>query len=159
MLRAGLFASVLPLVLVGLLSHGESAKPPQPCITLGDISAQIAALPWQAQVKVGFTDDPALASVRVQIVDRAEIADFAMVDDLDEAETSACSASARTRHVAIATTPSISDPLIYLSRDDGADYRIFVNSKTFSPRDAAALIVAASGGHGHLATAALAGQL
>ena len=33
--------------------------------------------------------------------------------------------------------------MIYLSQEAGADYRIFVQSRTFSPRDAAALVVSA----------------
>ena len=40
---------------------------------------------------------------------------------------------------------SEADPVIYLSRDGPADYRIFVSSKSFSVRDAAALIVGARG--------------
>jgi hypothetical protein len=36
--------------------------------------------------------------------------------------------------------------VIYLSHSGPADYRIFVRSKTFTARDAAALIVGASGG-------------
>jgi hypothetical protein len=45
--------------------------------------------------------------------------------------------------------------VIYLSQDGPADYRIFVKSKTFTAREAAALIVGASGGHPHLAAASL----
>jgi hypothetical protein len=44
--------------------------------------------------------------------------------------------------------------VIYLSADGPADYRIFVRSKTFSAREAAALIVA-SGGHRRLEAASL----
>jgi nanoRNase/pAp phosphatase (c-di-AMP/oligoRNAs hydrolase) len=59
------------------------------------------------------------------------------------------------RLVAVAAYPSASQPIIYLSRDGGADYRIFVRSKTFSARDAAALIVGANGGHARMAAASL----
>jgi hypothetical protein len=45
--------------------------------------------------------------------------------------------------------------VIYLSQTGPADYRIFVRSKTFTPRDAAALIVGASGGHRRLVAASL----
>jgi hypothetical protein len=45
--------------------------------------------------------------------------------------------------------------VIYLSHDGPADYRIFVRSKTFSAREAAALIVGASGGHRRLEAASL----
>ncbi|MBB5051971.1 hypothetical protein HNQ36_001945 [Afipia massiliensis] len=45
--------------------------------------------------------------------------------------------------VSIAAHASASEPVIYLSQNPGADYRIFVQSHTFSTRDAAALVVGA----------------
>jgi hypothetical protein len=45
--------------------------------------------------------------------------------------------------------------VIYLSPDGPADYRIFVRSKTFTAREAAALIVGAGGGHHRLEAASL----
>jgi hypothetical protein len=45
--------------------------------------------------------------------------------------------------------------VIYLSRDGPADYRIFVSSKSFSVRDAAALIVGASGDRHRIEAASL----
>ena len=70
-------------------------------------------------------------------------------------EASACAAAPATRLVAVSVSPSASEPVIYLSPDGPADYRIFVKSKTFSLRDAAALIVGAGNGHRHLASASL----
>jgi hypothetical protein len=43
--------------------------------------------------------------------------------------------------------------VIYLSPDGNADYRIFVQSKRFTPREAVALIVSASGGRPGMAAA------
>jgi hypothetical protein len=108
-------------------------------------SVQIAALSWQAHRHVGFTNDPSRATVRVQISDNAEAADFTVIDDVDTTEAGACESSTPPRLVAISRNPSPSDPVIYLSRDGPADYRIFVSSKSFSLLDAAALIVGARG--------------
>ena len=44
---------------------------------------------------------------------------------------------------------------LYLSRNGGADYRIFVRSRTFSARQAAALIVGANSGPARIAAASL----
>src|SRR4029079_1238586 len=88
---------------------------------------------------------PSRATVRVQISDNAEAADFTVIDDVDTTETGACGSHAPPRLVAITRNPSPSDPVIYLSRDGPADYRIFVASKSFSLLDAAALIVGARG--------------
>ena len=74
---------------------------------------------------------------------------------IDDTERAACETSTPPQLVAISRTPSASDPTIYLSEDGPADYRIFVRSKSFSARDAAALIVGAHGGHRRLHAAAL----
>ncbi len=67
-----------------------------------------------------FTDDPAAATVRVQISESAEAADFAVVDDVDgpetgasetgAPETGACEATAATLSVAVAASPSGAAP-------------------------------------------------
>ena len=165
MLRFKILASVVPLVIAAVFARGEWSAGPHPCIDVGEASVQIAAMPWHADLHVTFTDDPAAATVRVQIVESAEAADFAVVDDIDNPkigapvtgapETGACEATAATLSVAISASRSGSAPVIYLSPDGPADYRIFVRSKTFTARDAAALIVGAGDGHPHLAAASL----
>ena len=70
-------------------------------------------------------------------------------------ETGACEATAAPLSVAIAASRSGSAPVIYLSKNGPADYRIFVRSKTFTARDAAALIVGAGDGHHHVIAASL----
>jgi hypothetical protein len=145
MLRLKVLASVVPLAIVALFARGEFLGGPRPCIEIAGTSVQIAALSWQAHRHVSFTNDPGLATVRVQISDNAEAADFTVIDDIDTAEAGACESNAPPRLVAISRSPSGHDPIIYLSMDGPADYRIFVSSKSFSLLDAAALIVGARG--------------
>src|ERR1700674_4172562 len=155
MLRFKILASVVPLIALTVLARGGFLPGPRPCIAVGDTPVQIAAMPWQAELHVSFTNDPALATVRVQISDDAGAADFAVIDDVDTPDPGACQATGATRYVAISSNPSVSEPVIYLSADGPADYRVFVQSRRFSARDAAALIVGASGGHRRIAAASL----
>ncbi|MBR0758458.1 hypothetical protein JQ604_40295 [Bradyrhizobium jicamae] len=155
MLRFKILASVLPLAVTAVFARGELLPGPRPCIEVGGAAVQIAALPWQAQLHVSFTDDPNLATVRVQITDAAELADFAVIDDIDDTEAGACESHNVPQLVAISGSPRAADPVIHLSHDGPSDYRIFVQSKTFSARDAAALIVGARGGHRRLEAASL----
>jgi hypothetical protein len=154
MLRFKILASVVPLAVAAVFARGELLPGSRPCIEVAGTAVQIASLSWQAQLHVGFTSDPALATVRVQITDSADAADFTVIDDIDEAEAGACETNAPPQLVAISQNPSGSEPVIYLSQDGPADYRIFVRSRTFSARDAAALLVGARGGH-HLTAASL----
>jgi hypothetical protein len=155
MLRLKILASAVPLLVAAVFARGDILPGARPCIAIGEGSVQLATLPWQAQSRVSFTKDPALATVRVQLTDNAAAADFAVLDDADGTEADGCAVNAATRLVAISATSSASDPVIYLSPDGPADYRIFVASKRFSARDAAALIVGANGAPRRLAAAAL----
>ncbi len=143
MLRFKILASTVPLLIAAFFARGELLPGPHPCIAIANASVEIAGLPWQADLHVAFTDDPKAATVRVQISESADTADFALVDDSDTAEASACEANPATHAVSISDTAASGMPVIYLSHEGPADYRIFVRSKTFSQRDAAALVVGA----------------
>jgi hypothetical protein len=144
MKRYRILVSVIPLLITGILAGGQLASTTQPCISLDHISVRIATLPWQSQQHVSFTDDPKHASVRVQIVDSPELADFSVIDDMNTAGATSCGASGEARYVGITARASTDGPVIYLSDQPGADYRVFVQSKTFSAREAAALLVGAA---------------
>jgi hypothetical protein len=155
MLRFRILASVIPLAVAAVFARGELLPGPRPCIEISGAAVQIASIPWQAQLHVSFTSDPRLATVTVRISDSAEAADFTVIDDIDDAEAGACETSATPQLVAISRNPHVSEPVIYLSQDGPADYRIFVRSKSFSAREAAALIVGARDGHRRLEAASL----
>ena len=133
-------------VVPGLFARGGLLPGPHPCIAVGDTSVQISDLPWLADLHVAFTDDPALATVRVQLSDSADAADFVVIDDADTPRPGlrGQSGDAAGRDLRNASGGA---PVIYLSPDGPADYRIFVRSKTFTARDAAALVVGAGSGH------------
>jgi hypothetical protein len=151
--RFKILASAVPLAAAAILARIELFPSASPCLALGAGTVQIAFLPWHADLRVSFTDDPARATVRVAVTDNAASADFAVIDDIDE-EEDACAASPSTRFVAISSRGGRSIPVIYLSGDDGpADYRIFVRSRRVSVREAAALIVGAHGKRLRLAAA------
>lgn len=143
-MRVKILASAVPLVLAAAIAGGEFSPGERPCISFGETTLQIATAPWQNQFHVSFTADPRAATVRVQIVDRAELADFAVIDDIDTAEADSCSARGAASFVSIAEHPNGADPVIYLSAEGGANYRVFVQSRKFTAQDAAALIVGAN---------------
>ena len=145
MLRWKILASAVPVLVAAFFARGGLLPGPHSCIAIANTSVEIADLPWHADLHVAFTDDPAAATVRVQISESAETADFALVDGADGAEGGACETNPATQAVSIAGTGADGTPIIYLSQEGPADYRIFVRSKTFSLREAAALVVGAGG--------------
>ncbi|QQO18901.1 hypothetical protein JJB98_02710 [Bradyrhizobium diazoefficiens] len=155
MLRFKILASVIPLLAAAAFARGEIGSVSHPCIALGETSVELTSLFRSAGVHVAFTEDPARATVRVQITDDAGAADFAVVDDGLGSEPESCQATPSTRLVSIAAQPVDGGQVIYLSTEGPADYRIYVRSRTFSQREAAALIVGARGGDRHLQAASL----
>ena len=115
MLRLKILASVFPLAVAALFARGELLAGPRPCIEISGTSVQTATLSWQAHRHVSFTSDPARATVRVQISESAEAADFTVIDDLDTTEGGACKSTVPPQLVAISREASASEPVIYLS--------------------------------------------
>ena len=105
MLRLKILASFVPLAIVALFARGEFLTGPRACIEIAGTSVQIATLSWQAHRHVSFTDDPSRATVRVQISDNAEAADFTVIDDIDTVEAGACESHVPARLVAISRNP------------------------------------------------------
>ena len=156
MLRFKILVSAVPLIVAAILAKVEFFPDPRPCIAINGGTVAIASAPWHADLHVSFTDDPRLATVRVAISDNAETADFAVVDDVEASESEASAATSATQYVAISRRATGAAPVINLTHEDGAaDYRIFVQSKRFSDREAAALIVGAHRKPPHLADASL----
>lgn len=153
MLRIGILTSVTSLVIVGSLWSGETTTP-TPCIAAGLTTVQLATSPRQPARTVSFTADRAEATVRVQIVDDPTIADLTIADD-GLPSNDACPVDDITRLVAISPTPALGEPVIHLSREDGADLRIYVTSERITLRQAAALIVGVRGGHAAMVTASV----
>jgi len=146
MLRIKVLVSTLPLIAAAVTAKVELAPSLQPCIAVGADSFAPGSAPF-ADLHVAFTDDPALASVRVAIADSPEAADFVVVDDSPSHEDRGCGVSAATKSVAMDAGPTHDVPRIYLAMEgaagEPADYRIYVRSSRFTPRQAAALLVAA----------------
>ena len=147
MLRSRFLAPAILVLAAALLLFGGRLDGSHPCIAVADTSVEVSDLPWHADLRVAFTDDPAAATVRVGFSDGPEAADFAVVDDADDAEGGACEANAAIRFVSISPNPAAGAPVIYLVPEGPADFRIFVRSSRISVRDAAALVVSAGGGH------------
>src|SRR5215470_5963292 len=108
MLRFRILASVVPLAVAAFLARDGLFANSRPCIAVADTSVQLTSMPWQSSLHVSFTSNPSKATVRVQVIDSAEAADFAVIDDVDTAETSACQSHQPPQLVSISRSFSAS---------------------------------------------------
>lgn len=144
MLRFGILSSLIPLVLAGGVANDWTDGPARQCVAAG-----IAAPDSRT---VAFTRDPLAATVKVQIVSRAELADLTIVDDAGTPDDPDCGIDDIARLITISERPLPGAPIIHLTREAGADYRIYVDSARITSERAAALLVSARGGHTRLAS-------
>lgn len=144
MLRLSIISSIIPLALAGGVTHDWMSASNRPCLAAETLHPTTVR-------QVAFTEDPARATVRVQLVDAPELADLAIVEDTSAVEAHGCSLRDAVRSVAITAQALPGEPVIYLSREADANYRVYVDSAQVSAQQAAALIVSARGGHTQLA--------
>jgi hypothetical protein len=116
------------------------------CFVSDSASYRIAPDAAAPDFRIAIAGDEARADLRMQLVDRPEIADFVLVDgptdDRTGEDISNCQPSARTVTVE-ASGPTRPDVTVALTGDpDAADYRLYVRSTRFSQRDAMALVAA-----------------
>jgi hypothetical protein len=138
MLRLSILSSIVPLVLAGGVAHDWTQAAARQCFAAPSIH------------NVTFTADPLAATVKVQIVGSAELADLAIADDSDAGALD-CRLHQAARFVSVSPQPRPGAPVVYLTQETDADYRVYVSSATVTAEQAAALIVAARGGHTRLA--------
>jgi hypothetical protein len=114
-----------------------------PCFASGASTYQIVASATAPDYRIRIDAQAMRPDLRMQLVDRAENADFVLVDDFSGSEPSTCKSSTPIRTVTLDTTAGTPDVTVQLSADaKGADYRLYVHSARFSQQDAAALLAA-----------------
>src|SRR5918996_1137194 len=80
--------------------HGMKATPKQPpCFASGASTYQIVATAPAPDYRIGIDSKVANPDLRMQLVDRAEHADFVLVDDVSDGEPRTCKSSTRIHTV------------------------------------------------------------
>lgn len=113
------------------------------CFASGATTYQIARNATTPDYRIKIADASPHPDLRMQLVDRAEMADFVLVDDFSGKEQTACRSTTPIRTVTLDSGPAAPDVTVQLSADPAtSDYKIYVHSVRFSQQDAAALLAA-----------------
>ena len=85
----------------------------------------------------------AAPDLRMQLVDRPEIADFVLADDFGAAAGSACRSPVPVKTIKVDSETRAPDVTVSLAPGDTVpDYRVYVHSVRYSHQDVAALLAA-----------------
>ena len=134
---------LIAVIAVPAAAHSTFAPRQSPCFTSGATTYQLAPNASSPDYRIKIAGHAPRPDLRMQLVDRAEIADFVLVDDFGAAELGACRSSTPVRTVKLDADTHAPDVTVDLSADvAGADYKIYVHSVRFSQQDAAAMLAA-----------------
>jgi hypothetical protein len=131
---------LLGLVAVPAAAHTYVAGEGSACFTSGTSTFRMATA-GEPDYTVRFADEQARPDLRMQIVESAAEADFALIDDVTGIEGNACKGPMPVKTIRIDPAASEPDVTVSLSAEAAAPhYRIYVQSARFSHQDAAALL-------------------
>ncbi len=134
---------LIAAIAVPAAAHSTFAPKQSSCFASGAATYQLAPNTSSPDYRIKIAGDAPRPDLRMQLVDRAEIADFVLVDDFGATELDACRSSTPIRTVKLDAAAHTPDVTVNLSADaGGADYKIYVHSVRFSQQDAAALLAA-----------------
>ncbi len=135
--------SLILLLVAGIPAGAPPLDPASPlCFTAGPMTYQVSQIARRSDFRVHVAG-AAPADLRIQLVDRAELADFVLVDDDQVSPGNACNAAGTMTSVALVAAGNAPHVTIALSRNpDRADYRLFVHSARVTDAQAAALFAA-----------------
>jgi hypothetical protein len=139
-LRKGLLLLVLAGSVPAAALPFFPSSPHELCFTAGSVTYRLSPAVTSPDYRVRIDNSVVHPDLRVRLVDAAELADFALVDDIGESAGGACTTAGRLRTVKIVTGDAASDVTIAVSPEaEDADFTLFVHSARATHQDAAAL--------------------
>jgi len=133
----------LAVITAPIAAHSALSTPEPLCFADGAATYRLAPAIRLPDIRVRFDNDALRPDLRMQLVDRPEIADFVLVDDYGGRPSSTCRSSIPAKTIKIDAAAKLPDVTVALSTDVAAPhYRVYVHSARFSHQDAAAFLAA-----------------
>ena len=144
MSRIRKIAVLVAALAVPAAAHSTFAPAPNLCIASGAETYRLAPTAAAPDFRVRIEHTSERPDLRMQLVDRAELADFVIADDFSATvENTACRSPAPAKTVKIDAEAQSPDVVVHLAADVAdPDYRVYVHSFRHSSQDAAALLAA-----------------
>ena len=132
---------LLAVIAVPAAAHSTFAPDDELCFASGSVTYRLSQKASSPDYRVKIDNAAPRPDLRMQLVDRPEIADFVLADDYGAASPSnACRSPAPVKLDSETHAPDVTVSLA--PGDTLPDYRVYVHSARFSHRDVAALLAA-----------------
>lgn len=133
---------LVAVIAVPAAAHSTFAPAPNLCIASGTATYRLAPAAASPDFRVRIERNAPHADLRIQLVDRPELADFVIVDDFSAtSESTACRTTIPAKTVKVDAETQTPDLVVNLAADVAdPDQRVYVRSMRHSAQDAAALL-------------------
>jgi hypothetical protein len=133
----------LAVIAAPVAAQSAFSTPELLCFADGAATYRLAPAAGLPDIRIRFDNQTPRPDLRMQLVDRPEIADFVLVDDYGGRPSTACRSSLPVKTVKVDAAAKSPDVTVALSADVTAPhYRVYVHSVRFSHQDAAAFLAA-----------------
>src|SRR5262245_61513657 len=126
-------------IAVPAAAHSTFAPAPNLCIASGTATYRLAPAAASPDFRVRIESIASRPDLRIQLVDRPELADFVIADDfIATNESTACQTATPAKTVKVDAEAPSPDIVVNLAADIAdPDYRVYVQSVRHSSQDAA----------------------
>lgn len=134
---------LLAVIAVPAAAHSTFAPEDELCFASGSATYKLSQKASAPNVRVRIDNAAQRPDLRMQLVDRPEIADFVLADDYGATASNACKSPAPLKVIKVDNETRRPDVTVSLGTGDTMpDYRVYVHSVRFSHQDVAALLAA-----------------
>lgn len=134
---------LLAVIAVPAAAHSTFVPDDDLCFASGSSTYKLSQKAAYPDYRVKIDNGALRPDLRMELVDRPEIADFVLSDDYGAQTGNACKSPAPIKVVKVDDETRAPDITVSLGPGDTLpDYRVYVHSSRFSHRDVAALLAA-----------------
>lgn len=134
---------LLAVVAIPAAAHSTFAPQEELCFASGAATYKLSAKAAAPDYRIRIDNNAARPDLRMELVDRPEISDFALADDFSTPHGNACRSPAPMKIVRIDNEARSADVTVSFGRGDTIpDLRIYVHSMRYSHQDVAAVLAA-----------------
>jgi hypothetical protein len=132
---------LVAVIAVPAAAHSTFAPADDLCFASGAATYRLSPRASSPDYRVRIDNAAPRPDLRMQLVDRPEIADFVLADDFGAAPGNACRSSVPVKTVKVDSDARAPDVTVSLAPGTAApDYKIYVHSVRYSHQDVAALL-------------------
>lgn len=132
---------LVAVIAVPAAAHSTFSPSEELCFASGTATYRLSPKAASPDYRVKIDNSAPRPDLRMELVDRPEIADFVLADDFGAVTANACRSSVPIKIIRVDSETRTPDVTVSLAAGDTMpDYRVYVHSVRYSHQDVAAML-------------------